>query len=93
MASKYSVHAMFWTRSDDGDDWILGSHWFHYDNLQEAIDRVKQPFTNTKDLIKSELYSILDNKDLIYSKDWESGEVVDYTLALVFDYHNREYDT
>jgi len=72
MSSKYSVHAMFWTRSHDGDDWILGSHWFHYDNLQEAIDKAEKPFGNIKDLILSEVYDIIDNKkELIFKKEWE----------------------
>jgi len=89
---KYRLEITHWTRSADGDDWVDTLYWLNFDSLDEALTRAKKPGMEEKDLILSELYSMVDSKDLIYSKDWIRGEEKDYTMIPDFDYHNREYD-
>jgi hypothetical protein len=88
---KYRVEVEFWTRSHDGDDWITGSHWFNFNSLNDAVEKAKNPYTNTKDLIESKVVDYT-SRDVIWKKDWHKNEVVDYTTIPDFDYHNREYD-
>lgn len=90
---KYRLEVTHWTRSRDGDDWIDTMYWLNFNDLSEALAKAKDPFSNKKDLISSELYSMIDSRDLIYSKDWISGKEQDFTMIPDFDYHNREYDT
>jgi hypothetical protein len=68
-------------------------YWLNFDTLSEALERAKKPGMEERHLISSELYSMIDSKDLIYSKDWISGKEQDFTMIPDFDYHNREYDT
>jgi hypothetical protein len=72
---NYRVDVLFWTRSWDGDDWITSENSYHYDTLQEAMEKAQAPYKDTKGLIESKIYSIVDGKrsaDFIYKKDFES---------------------
>ena len=89
---SYSVEVEFWTRSQDGDDWVTGTHLFSFDNVSDAINKAQSPFKNEKGLIESRVYDVRDSRDLIWKKDWHENKIVDYTTIPDFDYHNREYD-
>lgn len=93
-ASKYRVEVEYWTRSQDGDDWVTGSHWYYYDTLGEAVFKAGNPFSNTKDVIESRVLDTSNSRhgELIWKKDWHDNKVVDYTTIPDVDYHNREYD-
>lgn len=94
MKDRYRVEVEFWTRSEDGDDWVTGFHCFVFDSLSEAIQKAQAPFNNEKGLIESRILDVQDSKkgDLIWVKDWHNNKIIDYTTIPDFDYHNREYD-
>lgn len=91
---RYLVKISFWDRSDDGDDWVLGSHQFEFDKLGEAVKKALSPFRNSKGLIESIIFDTTDSKygDCIWQIDYETGKINNYTSIPDFDYHNREYD-
>lgn len=89
---KYRLEITYFTRSHDGDDWVDSSHWLNFDDLSKAMAVAYKPFEDERGLIKTELYSMIDSKNLIYSKEWHNGREQDFTMIPDFDYHNREYD-
>jgi len=71
MSNNYLLVVSFWTRSHDGDDWIDGWHCWNFSSLEEVMIKADNPFIDNKNLISSEVYSIIDNKkELMFRKDW-----------------------
>jgi hypothetical protein len=71
LEGNYLLVVSFWTRSWDGDDWVDGEHSWRFSSLQEAMIKADNPFIDNKNLISSEVYSIIDNKkELMFRKDW-----------------------
>lgn len=84
---KYRLEVTYWARSFDGDDWVDSNYWLNFNSIDEAFTKIN---TMVQDrLIEVRLYDMSDSKDLVYSKDYITGKVEDYTL---FDHHNKEYD-
>ena len=89
---KYRVEVTHFTRGRFDGDWYTKMYWLNFDDLEAAIDAVKNPKMDPKDITETRLYDMKDNRDLIYSKDWINGEVKNYITNPDFDYHNREYE-
>lgn len=90
---KYRLEVSHWTRSRDGDDWVDSEYWVNFQTFSESmerIERISDPLNRS--LIELRLYHMTDGKDLVYRKDFISGEVEDYTTIPDVDYHHKEYD-
>lgn len=78
--TRYRVETLYWTRSWNGDDWILGESSFSFSNLSEAVHKASNPYRTTKDLIETKVFDTENSKtgDLIWKKDWHENKITDY---------------